>query len=301
MTRCVASLCLLVAVTTLSRFCVHGFVVPSTFSVPSVGSRSNHVCMSCPAESNEPKLGGSSNVATFSTRKPSPSIVNPIGAVCTSSVFWIATSQMAMADSPDWGIFEGRTGSLLHPITMGSLFVFSLYTAYLGFQWRRQRTLGDEISDLRKTLPNLEGAPSVSAALSAAKDANDLYKINALTAALAIEDKIVSLTAERKSLAEAGLRDKHFQQGAMLAFIGTCFAIEVCVVLCAMYSWESLSWRLSLYLMFTLFDSNVNLGPTEYICSCRKVIPWSSFICRCRFGMFMGISSSMCSCDAKGE
>jgi hypothetical protein len=54
---------------------------------------------------------------------------------------------------PDWGLFAGRTASLLHSLTMGSLLVFTLYTAYLGFQWRRQRTSGDEIAALQKKLP----------------------------------------------------------------------------------------------------------------------------------------------------
>ena len=147
--------------------------------------------------------------------------------VMAAATVWGTTAQVVLADSPDWGIFEGRTGSLLHPIAMGSMFLYSLYTAFLGFQWRRQRTLGDEISALKKSIPNLDGADSLSAALASAKESNDLYKVNALTSALEIEAQVNSLVAERKSLAEAGPRDKHFQQGAFLAFIGTVFAIEV--------------------------------------------------------------------------
>lgn len=153
--------------------------------------------------------------------------LDQLGKVVMSAVaVWGTTAQVVLADSPDWGLFEGRTGSLLHPITMGSMFLYSLYTAFLGFQWRRQRTLGDEISALKKSMPSLDGAESVSAALTKAKESNDLYKINSLTAALEIESQVNTLIAERKSLAEAGPRDKHFQQGAFLAFIGTVFAIE---------------------------------------------------------------------------
>ena len=160
--------------------------------------------------------------------EPPVSNLNQVCKAVTSALaVWGATSQVALADSPDWGIFEGRTGSLLHPIAMGSMFLYSLYTAYLGFQWRRQRTLGDEISSLKKSIPNLDGAESVTAALAKAKESNDLYKINSLTAALEIEAQVNALIAERKTLAEAGPRDKHFQQGALLAFIGTVFAIEV--------------------------------------------------------------------------
>jgi hypothetical protein len=165
--------------------------------------------------------------AESSTRNPTLILDQARKATTAVVSVWLVSAQVALADSPDWGVFEGRIGSLLHPVAMSSLLLLSMYTAYLGFQWRRQRTLGDEISTLKKSIPALDGAGSVSVALAAAKEANDLYKINALTAALEIESKVSMLVAERKSLAEAGLRDKHFQQGALLAFIGTCFAIEV--------------------------------------------------------------------------
>ena len=65
--------------------------------------------------------------------------------------------------------FEQRTGSMLHPIAMGSMFLLSLSTGILGLQWRRQRTIGDEITALKKTLPDLGGAKSVSEAIAAAE------------------------------------------------------------------------------------------------------------------------------------
>lgn len=112
---------------------------------------------------------------------------------------------------------------------MGSLLLFSISTGLLGFQWRRQRTMGDEISALKKTLPDLQGASSVADALKEAKAAEpvDQARVNSLTAGLDTEKEIKDLQAERKSLAEAGPRDKHFAQGALLAFLGTAFAIEV--------------------------------------------------------------------------
>lgn len=145
----------------------------------------------------------------------------------TALTSWLVTSLPALADGPDWGLFEGRTGSLLHPISMGSLLLFSIYTALLGFQWRRQRTMGDEISALKKTIPNLDGASSVSVALQAAKSAEtvDQSKVNALQAALSIEQQVADLQKERKTLSEAGPRDRHYSQGAVLVFIGTLFAI----------------------------------------------------------------------------
>ena len=148
-------------------------------------------------------------------------------AALTTAAMWTATSEMASAAGPDWGIFEGRTGSLLHPVMMASMFLYAGYTAFLGFQWRRQRTLGDEISQLKKTLPDKGGASSVAEAIQAAQEAEDTTKVAALTAAKDTEAEIAALTKERKDLAAAGQRDKHFAQGALLAFIGTSFAIEV--------------------------------------------------------------------------
>mmetsp|Transcript_20989 Transcript_20989/g.58403 ORF Transcript_20989/g.58403 Transcript_20989/m.58403 type:complete len:296 (-) Transcript_20989:129-1016(-) len=145
-----------------------------------------------------------------------------------TAAFWAITSSAAFAAGPDWGLFEGKTGSLLHPIMMGSLALFSLSTAFLGFQWRRQRTMGDEISDLKKTLPNLGGAASVSEALFAAKSAEtpDAARIASLQSALAVESQVEELQKERKELTASKPRDKHFSQGSLLAFLGTCFAIE---------------------------------------------------------------------------
>ncbi|KAL7472514.1 hypothetical protein ACHAXS_012871 [Conticribra weissflogii] len=134
----------------------------------------------------------------------------------------------ANAAGPDWGIFEGRTGSLLHPISMFGMAALSASTALLGFQWRRQRTLGDEISALKKTLPDLNGASSVKEALAAAESAEpvDAGYIAGLKSALSIESQINDLTKERKELASQGNRDKHFNQGSLLLFIGIAFAIE---------------------------------------------------------------------------
>jgi Protein of unknown function (DUF4079) len=237
MNRCFSRPFLLIAITAAPNFCADAFVLIPPSRVATVLRSTKPNSLDTFSESNILPICDTPGGDNLSTPQPALSIANHFRKISTAGIVWAATAQIAMADSPDWGIFEGRTGSLLHPITMGSLFVFSLYTAYLGFQWRRQRTLGDEIGTLRKTLPNLDGAPSVLAALAAAKDANDLYKINSLNAALATEENIAALTAERKALAESGPRDKHFQQGAMLVLIGTCFAIEVSCALALCY-WD---------------------------------------------------------------
>ena len=129
----------------------------------------------------------------------------------TTAAIWAATAQTSLAAGPDWGIFEGRTLSLLHPAVMAGLLVYTLYTAFLGFQWRRQRTLGDEIAALKKKLPK-----------PAAEGDDAPAPVN-----VEVEAQIKALQAERKDLAAAGPRDQHYAQGTLLAAVGTAFAIEV--------------------------------------------------------------------------
>lgn len=134
------------------------------------------------------------------------------------------------APSPDWGLFEGKTGSILHPVMMGSMFGLSLSAALKGFQYRRQRTLGDEIKDLKKTLPNLGGASSLSDAIAAAKTSEDMALAAKLEGAMPIQREIDALVSERKELSSKNLRDSHWAQGSTVAFLGTAFAIEVSIL-----------------------------------------------------------------------
>ena len=140
----------------------------------------------------------------------------------------LLTPMSASAAGPDWGIFEGRTLSLLHPASMLGMAALSASTALLGFQWRRQRTIGGEINELKSQLPNLNGAKTVSEALAAAESAEmvDTSYVASLRAAKSIESEINALTQERKELAANSPRDKHFGRGSTLLFLGTFFAIE---------------------------------------------------------------------------
>jgi Protein of unknown function (DUF4079) len=156
---------------------------------------------------------------------------NPIATTTATTAlsvwFWTIVPGAAYAAGPDWGLFEGRIGSLLHPLTMGSLLLFSLYTAYLGLQWRRQRTMGDEIAALKQKLPPAAPASNVEQELGAvAAVVQETRQISTL------EAQIAALTRERKEIAAKGPRDQHFSQGALLACIGTLFAIEVREYIC---------------------------------------------------------------------
>jgi len=135
-------------------------------------------------------------------------------------------SAPAVAAGPDWGLFEGKTGSLLHPVMMASLFVYSCYTAYLGFQWRRQRTMGAEISDLQKQLP-ISSLSGIEEEMTKMKNGEESqFTLSQLQAAIPLAQQVADLQAERKELSQKGPKDQHFAQGALLAFLGTAFAIE---------------------------------------------------------------------------
>ncbi|GJW37054.1 cyclin, C-terminal domain-containing protein [Tanacetum coccineum] len=56
----------------------------------------------------------------------------------------------ALAGGGEFGIFEGRSLALVHPIVMGGLFDYTLYAGYLGWKWRRVGTIQNEINELKK-------------------------------------------------------------------------------------------------------------------------------------------------------
>lgn len=248
---------------------VSGFVIPTALSTTASSARviglqhggGNHrrVVLAASSWENDnnnidsntnddvsSSFNGGQIIRSTSSSAALPTFLLSLSLIIISSSPLIANA----ADSPNWGIFEGRTGSLLHPIAMISMAAFSASTALLGFQWKRQRTLGDEISTLKKTLPTLRGSNNGSAATTTSSSSSSSVKealamiastnvenggeavidadyISALKVGVEIENKISELTNERKELASAGPRDKHFNQGALLLFVGTAFAIEV--------------------------------------------------------------------------
>eukprot|EP01039_Chlorochromonas_danica_P005308 gene5308-5843_t len=152
----------------------------------------------------------------------------------------------ALADAGQYGVLAGRTASMLHPITNFALFATSLYSAYLGLQWRHLRGLSEEIKDLNKQLPVL-ASTEPKFPLSDIKDAikkelkvlQDHKEENAhsgkitalkndlrlLEAAQPLDEKYRQLTQERKSLQQANLKDKHHNTGAILLGAGVSVSI----------------------------------------------------------------------------
>uniref|UniRef100_A0A453N0M4 DUF4079 domain-containing protein n=3 Tax=Triticinae TaxID=1648030 RepID=A0A453N0M4_AEGTS len=120
----------------------------------------------------------------------------------------------AMAVGGELGIIEGRTVALLHPAIMGGLFAYTLWAGYLGWQWRRVRTVQDEITELKKQVR------PAAAATPAAVGAGDSAPPPPPAAKSPTEIKINELTEERKKLVKGGFRDRHFNAGSILLGLG---------------------------------------------------------------------------------
>ena len=130
-------------------------------------------------------------------------------AVSAIALAGLATAmpEAAHAAGGEYGLFEGRSLALLHPIGLGALYGATLYAGWLGLQWRKVRTVGDEIAALKKTMP----ADAAAAAGSAAAK------------------QIDELTATRKELVAGKFKDKHANVGYLLLAMGVTLAVEGCV------------------------------------------------------------------------
>jgi len=64
----------------------------------------------------------------------------------------VLLAQDALAVGGEFGILEGRSFALVHPIVMGAFFFYTLWAGYLGWQWRRVRTIQNDINELKNQL-----------------------------------------------------------------------------------------------------------------------------------------------------
>lgn len=135
-----------------------------------------------------------------------PDSILPLSSIALTLML---DAQDAAAVGGEFGILEGRSVALIHPIVMSGLFVYTLYAGYLGWQWRRVRTLQDEINELKK---QLRPAASVSA-------------LSEPSGPSPVESKIQQLTEERKELVKGSFRDRHFNAGSLLLGFGVLEAI----------------------------------------------------------------------------
>ncbi|KAJ1378028.1 hypothetical protein SESBI_48273 [Sesbania bispinosa] len=122
----------------------------------------------------------------------------------------VLLKQDAVAVDGQFGILEGRTVALIHPIVMASLFLYTLWAGYLGWQWRRVRTIQDEINQLKKQLKPTPVSPQ-GQPLEAPPSP--------------VELKIQQLTEERKELLKGSYRDRHYNAGSILLGFGVLEAV----------------------------------------------------------------------------
>lgn len=129
----------------------------------------------------------------------------------------------ALAVGGELGILEGRSFALLHPLIMGGLFAYTLWAGYLGWQWRRVRTVQDEINALKKQLKPAADA-ATPAAVGAGADSSSTTTPPPPAAASKspspAEARIEELTDERKALLKGSFRDRHFNAGSLLLGLG---------------------------------------------------------------------------------
>ncbi|KAG6548785.1 hypothetical protein Mapa_009546 [Marchantia paleacea] len=121
----------------------------------------------------------------------------------------------ANAAGGEYGVLEGRSFALIHPLVMGSLLAFTLYAGYLGWQWRRVRTIQTEISELKKQVKPVAVAAGEKSATPPPPSP--------------LEAEINKLTEERKELVKGNYRDKHFNAGSILLGGGVLTSVGGCL------------------------------------------------------------------------
>nr|XP_027108543.1 uncharacterized protein LOC113728194 isoform X1 [Coffea arabica] len=113
----------------------------------------------------------------------------------------------AVAVDGNFGLLEGRTMALVHPLVMASLFLYTLYAGYLGWQWRRVRTIQTEINELKKQVQQVPVSPAGTPPPQPPQPSP-------------VELQIQQLTEERKQLIKGQYRDKHYDAGSLLLGFG---------------------------------------------------------------------------------
>jgi len=157
-------------------------------------------CLAKPSLAREPEAADNA----------SPALLTCAGLVAP----FLLEVQSAMAAGGEFGILEGRSAALLHPLVMGILFVATGYAGYLGWQWRRTRTIGEEIKALKAQVPKV--------AVSAGGE-------EAPAPPSPLDGQIKALEKDRKELVAGGYRDKHYWWGVILLGSGVTIAVEGCL------------------------------------------------------------------------
>ena len=107
------------------------------------------------------------------------------------------------------GILASKGASLIHPISNFAFYGTSIYSAYLGYQWRRLREVNEEIKMLNKPQSTL---PDVTAAVLDSNTDTDTMRLK-------------DLQAIKKDLTARNLKDKHYLSGSILLGGGVTVSI----------------------------------------------------------------------------
>ncbi|KAK7292844.1 hypothetical protein RJT34_15698 [Clitoria ternatea] len=178
----------------------HSQSTPKIHLLPHIAARLNNVSKDPPIPTTH-KLLDQTNHVLKTTSLSLTAITFP---------FLLQHKDVALAVEGEFGILEGRTFALVHPIVMASLFLYTLWAGYLGWQWRRVRTIQNEINELKKqvkpTPVTPEGKP-----LEASQSPVQL--------------RIQQLTEERKELLKGSYRDRHYNAGSILLGFGVLEAV----------------------------------------------------------------------------
>ena len=148
-------------------------------------------------------------------RLEAPAPAPSAAAAAVAAMMLALSPDEALAVGGEFGILEGRSFALLHPLVMGGLFAYTLWAGYLGWQWRRVRTIQDEVNELKKQLK----PAATPAAVGAGADSSSSSP-PAASPKSPVEIKIEELTEERKALIKGSFRDRHFNAGSILLGLG---------------------------------------------------------------------------------
>ncbi|AQK60745.1 hypothetical protein Zm00014a_020218 [Zea mays] len=172
-----------------------------------------------PSKSSRPRLLPPGTTRCRCSRPPMEAVA-PVSAAAVAALL-LLPADAALAVGGELGILEGRSFALLHPLIMGGLFAYTLWAGYLGWQWRRVRTVQDEINALKKQLK--PAAAATPAAVGAGADSSSTTTPPPAAASKSpspAEARIEELTDERKALLKGSFRDRHFNAGSLLLGLG---------------------------------------------------------------------------------
>jgi hypothetical protein len=123
---------------------------------------------------------------------------------------WLLDAGAAHAIGREYGVVEGQLASLAHPAAMFFLFGASVWSGYLGFQWREARALGEAVRALKAQRPP---APAGADAAAPTPPPSPL------------DAEIRELEAKRKGILAAKPAEQHSNWGHLLLGLGVLFAV----------------------------------------------------------------------------